>query len=489
MSRCSKSRAQISLLLGVLFAAATAGAIVEAQEAGKYTVMKAVDDSDTIRSLSRAKDAALRNGAYSANETEVKRYYQTYLLPAFTQPANAGDLPALRRDLIKDLQASEKVPQLRSYLVDIVGRYMKGFVQSQKYKFHPAVRFNAMLVLAEMNAVERASSQTNFPVPDPAMTQFMLAEYKSDKQIDAVRVAALIGLIRHAKLHWGDSQLAGRGEIAQEMLALLKADAPANRHPATHIWMQRRAIDLLANLGALGVMKEAYPAIESIVMDEKADMNLRCTAAAALAFVDPKTDQVNISDASVKLAQLAVSASRDSLDWVAEYRRRKKADTLTAPGSDGSGGMRSTTGEVLNTDDASQMMGVEVEVEEMDETSGFEAMGGFDGTGAAADVDSDVLLAQRQILSRLYCIKRGLDGLEAAAASRPEDKTQFDSVKSQLDELLFAASPKETPDIDELTKDFRKAVRDLERFTKTAASRTRTVPVGAAGSISTPTGG
>jgi hypothetical protein len=446
----------------------------EAQSAAagpKYRVLdkqKVLTDPVQIKALRRMKNDALGSGAFS--ETEIKKWYE-HFLRSFTFPSEVGNLPGKRKELRTDLEKSVKLPAFRQLLTKLTTTYMQGYARSAA--FHPAVRFNAMLVIGDMNFVERSASQTKVPVPSPESLQFLLTEFRSKKQIDAVRVAALLGMLRHAQLQWGNTQMPLRGEIAKEMMQFLNAP-PLNRNPNAHLWMQRRAIDVLASLGAIGRLPGAYQAIDDLVTDADADVRLRCTAAGALALLDAKSDQVNIADAALKLGTLAAEASRHDLAWIDEYKRRKAAESQDAPGSAGYAGLVSTSGVAVDQNDGAAMMGVEVEVAEMDETSGFDALtGGSDGSG---DADPEVQVARRKILTKLHCIKKGLAGLEAAAALRPQDKSRVDAVNAQLKELLAAASPKEMPDLDGLAKGVKKAVRKMEQFTRRAATPN---PVGA----------
>ena len=66
------------------------------------------------------------------------------------------------------------------------------------------------------------------------------------------------------------------------MMTLIEAkDPPANRDAKIHAWMQRRAIETVAALGAVGPRPEVNKAIERIMLDPNADILLRCTAASA----------------------------------------------------------------------------------------------------------------------------------------------------------------------------------------------------------------
>jgi len=153
-----------------------------------------------------------------------------------------------------------------------------------------------MLVIGALNAVEygaRVNDQKAL-VPEPLSEALdvLISEYKSPTQIDAVRVAALVGIDRHVKLDLAKPKdraipVPKKKVILDEMISLLTAAPPAGRTAEGHIWMQRRAIDILAVLNAVGNSSEANAALEKIVADTDAPISLRCTASEALAQWSP----------------------------------------------------------------------------------------------------------------------------------------------------------------------------------------------------------
>ncbi|MEO8496630.1 MAG: hypothetical protein ABI614_16300, partial [Planctomycetota bacterium] len=90
-----------------------------------------------------------------AGKKTLDAWYKGYFLPTFTSPETRGALPEWRDTLInKDLRTARS-PEATAYLRGQVMTYMKAFAQSPppKYNFHPAVRYNAMLVIGDLNAV------------------------------------------------------------------------------------------------------------------------------------------------------------------------------------------------------------------------------------------------------------------------------------------------------------------------------------------------
>ena len=91
-----------------------------------------------------------------------------------------------------------------------------------------------------------------------------MANFQDENQIDAVRIAALLGIVRHAKLGIADEE--ARKQVAAAMLKMATTQDPGDRTPEGHAWMRCRAIALLGDLkspGEQGAVAQALVAILS----------------------------------------------------------------------------------------------------------------------------------------------------------------------------------------------------------------------------------
>ncbi len=112
--------------------------------------------------------------------------------------------------------------------------------------YHPTVRLNAMLLIGDLTESADASS----PPWKNALPALLKAATANDS-VDAVRVAALRGLLRHAQAGIDPSV---RPQVIQGMPRAGPAAHSAGR-PATkdgHDWISRRAIDVLSAIGDPG---------------------------------------------------------------------------------------------------------------------------------------------------------------------------------------------------------------------------------------------
>jgi hypothetical protein len=115
-----------------------------------------------------------------------------------------------------------------------------------------------------------------------------------------------------------NQQIAGSdlGMIAGEAMKLLnQTTPPANRSAGGQVWLQRRAIDVLAMIGLDN--GPILPKILSIMQDEKAAMSLRLTAARALRYFNyGPSAQVPVESTSNALGTLIVRICRNEIDRV-----------------------------------------------------------------------------------------------------------------------------------------------------------------------------
>lgn len=459
--------------LTVLMAGWMAVSVRAQQPSKNYTVFKFPagysEGEDQHKRVKPIKDRVMSGAApLNQNKAALDQWYRSYFFRSFTHPAEFSKLPEKRQEILNDLKRSGREAQnpVHDYLVAITKKYMEGFVVSERGLFHPAVRFNAMLILGDLNQAEMKIGQ-KVPNPLPESLGFMVREYKREDQIDAVRVAALIGILRHAKLDWyrnPDSSrinLAARTELANMMIALLQADeAPENRNPDGHVWMQRRAVDILGALGMIGQMAAANDAVRSIVANSERPLPLRCTAAEALGLIDVDARaKVNSAEASLELVALAATAGHSVLDWIDDFQEAKLIKTAVGTGIAMGGAVGGSYG-------MEEGMAGGANMEAMMEGYAMDIGGMMGGLAAAKPLDPEVKLAQRRLLTNLVCVQAGLQGM--AKVATPPEKSNVDSVVERFDALLDATltPPVDEPDLDGLARNIRKAVRDIEALTE-----------------------
>lgn len=253
----------------------------------------------------------LRNGKFESGEQEIfDTYYKTYALPRWTQKQNYNSLPDCCKDLGNELKTGKTgAPHDR-----LVALAMEFFSSVAKADSYPAVvRFNAMLMLGDLN-IRDSSVASQPPVPLPDALPVLLEALGDAQQIDAVRVAALIGIGRHASLGIADAQVLNT-QVLPAMVQLARTKVASGRSAEGHAWIRYLAIDVLAKLGMVGPQAAVAKVLAEIVAEEEAPPSVRAAAARALGALNyTGATGLNPSQVASVLGRLAADACRIELE-------------------------------------------------------------------------------------------------------------------------------------------------------------------------------
>lgn len=334
-----------------------------AEEAAEYDVMPlppwalgdTPQDKKRRSDLDVRKEAILRGSEpFDSQETKdyLQSYYTRYYFPLLTHPKHIGDWPDFRVKFLRTLSIPtlQEPPllQVHDFLVELTYQAMIPLIRGN---YHPAVRCNAMLMLGQLNSQDPLfiGDKKRPPVPRIESMKVMLDELANPKQIDGVKAAALVGILRHVEI---DRQLAdtppgsprrlvGNAEtlIADAMLKLVnEKDAPEGRSREGHDWMRRRAVEVLGYLGTPGQNNTVVTALDGVLTDINAPVSLRCSAAEALGRLKfPANANIAVPDTAKKLASVAVFACKREAKRVEDQEAQEAKDKLQASGGMGYG--------------------------------------------------------------------------------------------------------------------------------------------------------
>jgi len=246
--------------------------------------------SDVLKIL-RAGDIS---GDEQFGEEEQKRlqaYYWGLSLPRWTLPefrselaGNPEQLEETTRGLRVELQnelRNCKNEAAFDFVTSLVLKSMENLARpypAGERSFHPATRINAMLAIGELGANPPAGFG-DVPPPLPDALPILLKHLQDPEQIDGVRVAALVGINRHAELG-GINTPQARQAIVNAMVALINSPQPGERSADGHAWMRSQAADVL---GKLGIAAAGVPqGLTAMVADAALPISVRCVPAEAL---------------------------------------------------------------------------------------------------------------------------------------------------------------------------------------------------------------
>jgi len=115
---------------------------------------------------------------------------------------------------------------------------------------------------------------------------FLVSILKDPQQLDALRLAALVGIERHCGAGIADTNF--RDSEVIPLLVQLASDknVPEGKDPKVHEWLRVRAIDVIAITGQAGPNGQNIQMLLSFVTDDKESPKVRLAAARALGSFD-----------------------------------------------------------------------------------------------------------------------------------------------------------------------------------------------------------
>jgi uncharacterized membrane protein YgcG len=405
-----RRRSALCAALAVVFACLSTAAYAQGY--------KTLPVDQAANSLRMSFASAARNPAgLGASQADVEKYLKGYYLPTmslFTADA-LKELGKSREQLFKLLQ---QVPNAgtRDYINEIIFTYARGMARGN---FHPAVRYNAVLMLGDLD--QQLASGTTPPVPMPKATQELLELVEKDEfnkvpVPESVKLGALIGLERQSR-YGIDPSLNQR--LTAAMIKVAGSPTPEDVDADVHDWVRRTAAQVLANQAKQGPTKEVQAALTALIADKKVDLDERCNAAAALKRITyPANADIDGNAAVDALAQLTSDVVAEAAKLARDYQKEALAGAdFSSRGGGGYGGGRGYGG---------------------GEYGGGRSYGsGEEETGPRFE--------RRQVFARLYNIGTGATSLKAGLAD--EQQTRLDAIIGELKPTMQTIENKDNTDV------------------------------------------
>jgi hypothetical protein len=267
-------------------------------DADGYTMLKPVEqlvENKIAQGQWRSKILGVHQGRtpYSGDIVrDFSAYYRRFYFPMMTRTSEE-DLKGLadeRNRFLRDHLENSRSKEAHDVLTALALTELTNVVRGN---FHPAVRYNAMLIISSLNDQELVRGSTP-RAPEPMMRALPVIreEFVRPENSDAIKLAALIGLSRHLEMENLKPQ--GRqavspdlsATIVADLLALTQAkDPPDGRETTGHEWMRRRAVEALGYAAAKRPDPAVADALTKMLRDDSEPLALRCAVAAALGKV------------------------------------------------------------------------------------------------------------------------------------------------------------------------------------------------------------
>jgi len=273
-----------------------------------------------------------------------ERYYTLVYFPQLTQTSVEAlkALPDERQRFFRNHLEYCKSNDAHQVLVAVTLQEMNRIVSEN---FHPAVRYNAMLIISGLNDKEVQRVQP-YAVPEPMVRalKVILDLYRACKgpEDDGIRLAALLGMSRH--LEWehyknegsppAPIQPALRKEIMDELFKLAQTkDPPPGRDAEGHLWFRRRAVEALGHSCSKNADPAVASALEGLLRDEKEPLSLRLTVAATIGRVSLQNPvAVDAKALSTEMGYLALVALDTELSRVSNLRKTEEEHFIRLSG-------------------------------------------------------------------------------------------------------------------------------------------------------------
>ena len=281
----------------------------------------------------------------SGEEAKFIDYYRKYALARWTFTDRLNQVADFRRELRNELIISHK-PGRNNVAHDQLSKLVLHFMSictdpktlaRPEYNFSPVTRFNAIMMIGELNQEEPGPGAAQAK-PLPAALPVLLDRATDPLQIDAVRLGALLGLRRHCRLMPSNAQVPGG--ISRVMADLLQAkESERVRSPEGQAWLRLVAVQTFADLkGKPNTPAVAKEMLKVIAETDSPDF-LRYAAASALGSLDYRNAAgLEMNVLLEALGLLAIEVCDEERQRLRDEMESEKKPTPSSYGSYGSGG-------------------------------------------------------------------------------------------------------------------------------------------------------
>lgn len=263
---------------------------------------------------------------YTADKAHFDDYFNKFYFSDMTRTEDMelGLLGKKRYELFSKYLWATSNAALQRDLTEMAYKKMREIVIAKDPPYHPAVRYNAVLVLGMLDQQYAAGNQKPKPLPEAnTFLSQIVSLAGDDKPVPPPLVlGALIGLERHAQLRDGlppESITA----MTTALLKLVSREQPIQEmDPDAYAWIRLRAASALAKLGGVGDKNSVHNAVVKLIATNKS-LDDRCEAAGLLdkfIYKDVKLDDASTADTLFALARdVAAAEDKRAADFQSQY--------------------------------------------------------------------------------------------------------------------------------------------------------------------------
>ncbi|QDV72165.1 hypothetical protein [Botrimarina mediterranea] len=278
-------------------------------------------ESDAIESRLSNKGVIARRYAKTGqgDGAEFKEYIEKYFFPAMTQttPEGLADLEKMQGDLFKSFLTGVPAATQR-YMHEQALDFSTRVVANRKY--HPSVRYNALLMLGRLNDKYPAGGED--PTPAAKGTDLLCsltsASISSPRTPNYLLVGALLGLERHANYYQQlpRPQQAKLMRTLYDVLTVEKLEGEFT--PEVREWIFTRTASAIASMKTPGPQGVFVKGLAKRVGDDTLSLEARATILRELAEMEAEAGQ----DYGAAIAKAAIELASDIGEEEAEIAEK-----------------------------------------------------------------------------------------------------------------------------------------------------------------------
>jgi hypothetical protein len=288
---------------------------------------------------------AIRNPAsFAANQAQIKEFFNNYYFKHMTgsSPEQLATLGIARYALFRDFLWKSENDQVQKALTDLAYEAMRNILVAKDPPYHPAVRYNAILILGMLDEQYAREGATARPPKPHARANSALAaivKLAADDKANhdfppAVILGAVIGLERHAQLR-GSLPPNNVKAMSDALIALVNQSQPIlEMDREAFNWLRLRAANALATLGTPGQNNAVHDALVKLIGDLKSTDD-RCSAAALLAKIKYDGAKVDGAATADRLFALARDLATEESKRATEFNEKQITGGFNPGYSDG----------------------------------------------------------------------------------------------------------------------------------------------------------
>jgi hypothetical protein len=428
---CSRVRCARSLGLAFLLLCLAGTAVAQQYQADDV-------DKNAFKNTVVAQNCIKEPTRYAADKDKFTEYFVKFYFPAMTQfgPDDLSKLGDARYNLFSKFLWPSKSEELQRDLTQLAFDAANGIVFSRDKNYHPAVKYNAVLILGLLDDQYADAGGTKHPPkPHVKANEKLVAIVKAagdGKHVPpSLLVGALVGLERHAQFHdaFKQTQI---DAMTSAVLKLASLNPPApDLDPQVAEWIRLQTATILAELGTVGPNNQSHIALMKFLADPSMTLDTRGRVAALFASI--KYDGASIDGKAT--ADGMLNFAKEVAD--AEAKRAQEFQEKQVATGGGGGGYSPM---------ASRGRGESMRAE----------------VGQSNPNDYD----RRTLLARIGDLRRGINALKPVV---PADKQPvFDAVLAAIKPVMDAAENKDTVSL-ALVDKVQKMAGEIQRVAKPSA--------------------